>query len=612
MIENLCAIIPYRDEQGALRRLIKSLPSWLPFIVVDDCSDVPPPVEEIERHGGQVATMATRGYFSGAVNAGIAMADTDVLVLNQDTTLTPGDWWEELDALRREHAIIGDGVFDHPAWPRGYVQGTFMFMRRDAIQSVGLLDAEHWPLWGATAEWQLRACRKGFTAYPMRDCGWFQHERHGAYGASISKTLKEEPEQRGLLLRTPPLVSVVTACYNYGQYLPDLMASLTGGKTSFGDHPGQTFQGFELIICDDASTDGSWNVAQSLADDWRGIRAIRHGQNQGTAIALNTAIAASYGRYIMVMCADDMLAPEALERFMVALEAQPHSLVYSDQQLFARGKRGEIWHMQEYDFEELLERNQVPAGVMFTKQAWREVGGYPPAFARGREDWAWAVRMGEHGYCGIRVAEPLYLYRREGQNRSLRNAGERPQFVQQMHETFPDLYRGERPMGCCGGRRSLNVKAASTKGAATALPRVGEKGMVLLEYTGENPGKVSWYGPVTRTRYVFSAAHRVGYVDVRDAPDMLKMMDGREQAFHEYVAKPPVVAEEVVAEEAVAEATPIVTPERHIDDMRLVDLKEALADADAETVKTWLAQEEAGRQRAGILKALRAAQERMA
>jgi len=633
-VRGLTVVVPYRDNREALNRLIGTIPAELPLIVVDDCSETPPSVDVIEaREGSRLIRREKRGYFSGAVNTGIEACDTDVLVLNQDITLVGNRWLEELDALRQQHAIIGDCVMGHPAWPKGYVQGTLMFLRRDAIQAVGMLDEANWPLWGATAEWQLRACRKGFSAYPIPKCQWFHHSRDGAYGSSIKRLLEQEPQQRDLYVRTPPLVSVVTACYNYGHYLPDLVASLIGGDTCLGPHPGQTFQGFEVVICDDRSTDDSWATCLALANDWKGVHITRRKANGGTAAALNTAIAAARGRYIMVMDADDMLEPEGLAWMLAAIENNPHALIYSDQRLFANGKRGELWRMKGYDFDALLERNHIPSGTMFTKGAWKEVGGYPPAFAQGRQDWAWAVRMGEYGYCGIRVPHALYLYRREKQNRSIRNAGGewRQRFVSMMHETFPHLYKGERPMGCCGNGRVQTATVAPRKVPAKIDSRVGVDGMTLLEYTGRSVGRTAWYGPVTRTRYVFSGLHRVNYVDSRDAPDMLKIIDDRKRVFRIYEPPEEVVPVETVAPEVHGEVVlEAVVPETLIEEeseieeapesesemmaivdvgtMKIPDLQLAVKDADQAAIDAWLAQEQSGRRRVMALRLLQAAQ----
>jgi hypothetical protein len=401
-------------------------------------------------------------------------------------------------------------------------------MSRAAINAVGLLDEQHWPLWGATAEWQLRACRKGFRALPVAAIAGYHHERRGAFGVSITAALKAEPEKRDLLIRTPPLVSVVMPCYNYGRYLADALASLIGGPSCLGELSGQTFQGFEIVIVDDASTDDSWEIIQRAVNPWQGIRAYRHATNAGTAATLNTAIGKALGRYITFLSVDDMAEPTLLARYLETITANPHAVPYSDMVALRDGKRGGLLRMAEYDFEKLLERNQVPATTMFTRAAWQEIGGYPTLFGNGREDWAMAVALGQAGYCGQHIAEPLMLYRREGQNRSLRNGGERMRFVAQMRATFPKLYRGERPMGCCGGRRSAPARGARSNQVSM---RIGETGMTLMEYVGINTGRTVVLGEVTGQRYVAKGPGATFYADNRDVPGLLDTILQRRVAF---------------------------------------------------------------------------------
>lgn len=615
---NLTVIVPYRDNRAALNRLVASLPPTLPLVVVDDVSEIRPDLEVLGRRPHtRVLRRLQRGYFSGAVNVGLRACDTDVLVLNQDIELIGDGWLAGLDDLRRKgYGIIGDGVMEHPAWKRGYVQGTWMFMSRAAINTVGGLDEQHWPLWGATAEWQLRACRRGFRAYPFRAAGvWFRHARRGAYGSSIERLLQEQPGKRDWFVRTPPLVSVVVPCFNYGRYLPDLVASLIGGDSSLGPQPGQTFQGFELILVDDGSTDDTPEICRTLADPWRGIHTIRRA-NGGTAAAMNTGIAAAHGRYIQALDADDMLEPEALERLLRIVEADPRAVPYSDLRQFKDGARGKAWKMREYDFEVLLEKNMVPAGIMFSRAAWEQVGGYPERF-NARQDWSFAVALGAAGYCGVRVPEPLYLYRRAGQNRTLTNTdrASMARFAAQMRAQFPQLYRGERPMGCCGGSRRTTP---STSGGRAAQPLVGAAGMVLLEYVGGNAGTMTWHGPITRTRYLFGKSRPRGYVDARDVAGMLEMREGREALFRvvpeetkpalEPELEPMAEGVEVLEEGAEFKAELVVpAPELTADSMTAAELIAAVDGAPRQVVEDWLKQEEAGRRRVTVLRALRAA-----
>src|SRR5690606_3781254 len=128
--------------------------------------------------------------------------------------------------------------------------------------------------------------------------------------------LEQEPEKKSLLIRTPPLVSVIVPCYNYGRYLDDCINSLIGGPTSLGEHLGQTMQSLEIIIVDDASTDGTPEIGARLAEAWKGIRYYRLDQNVGTAQALNFGIERAVGQYITFLSADDMREPDSIEKLV--------------------------------------------------------------------------------------------------------------------------------------------------------------------------------------------------------------------------------------------------------------------------------------------------------
>lgn len=151
-----------------------------------------------------------------------------------------------------------------------------------------------------------------------------------------------------------------------------------------------------------------------------------------------------------------------------------------------------------------------------------------------------AVALGQAGYCGQHIPEPLMLYRREGQNRSLRNSGERVKFVAQMRATFPALYRGERPMGCCGGRRTPATRGARSSQVAM---RIGENGMTLMEYVGINTGRTVVFGAVTGQRYIAKGPGATFYADNRDVPGLLDTILQRRVAFRRRVAPVAPVVE---------------------------------------------------------------------
>ena len=565
-MDNLTALVPFWNGHGTIRYLLDSLPADLPVIIVDDLSDKP---YQTDRENVQVIRHQKRGYFAGAVNTGLEACQTDVLLLNQDVFLESDAWQGLLETKRKRYALIGERAGLHPAWPKRYVHGTFMFMRRDAIEQVGGFNGREYPLWGATCEWQLRACRKGFKALPIKRPRWLHHEgreKRGPrrrLGSAITEAISREPRKKGWFLQTPPAISVVMPCYNYGHYLSDAINSLIGGPTCLGEMEGQAFQSFEIIIVDDASTDDSAEVGQALADPWKGIRFIGLPENLGTPGALNAGVEQAYGRFIHILSADDMREPYCLERLYRACRKNRHRVAYGHLRIFKEGKRAHRLRLAQYDFEALLRRNMMPAGIMYPKKAWVEVGGYPTEMIHGREDWAFNIRLGKHGWCGVHVGESGNLVRREGENRSVRTANKKywQLFRQQLLALEPELYKGVRMGSCCGGGPGPGPTGKSKVVARVTGGGNPSGNMIPLQYIGRNSGDETFYGIVTKKRYVFGGVTRHGYVDELDlatgrsnAPGLLEIVNGRQRIFRRLPAMPGVDEPRVNAEALVGGA----------------------------------------------------------
>src|SRR6266566_3001036 len=101
-----------------------------------------------------------------------------------------------------------------------------------------------------------------------------------------------------------PFVSVVMAVYNAAEFLVDAIESVRN----------QTYTHWELICCDDASVDGSWEILQSFAGKDKRIQVFRDGNHRGVAGAANTALLKARGDMIARMDADDVAYPDRLER----------------------------------------------------------------------------------------------------------------------------------------------------------------------------------------------------------------------------------------------------------------------------------------------------------
>lgn len=121
---------------------------------------------------------------------------------------------------------------------------------------------------------------------------------------------------------TTPLVSLGLPVFNGENFLVDALESVRA----------QTLTDYELIICDNASTDATEKICRRYQAQDSRIRYFRNQENLGSAPNCNLAFKYSTGRYFKWACHDDTFVPEYLEKMVASLEANRdavlcHSLV---------------------------------------------------------------------------------------------------------------------------------------------------------------------------------------------------------------------------------------------------------------------------------------------
>ena len=117
----------------------------------------------------------------------------------------------------------------------------------------------------------------------------------------------------------PPRVSIIVPLYNAEKYINTCIESILE----------QTFKDFELLIIDDCSTDGSYEIAKKY-DDPR-IKLIKQEKNSGDAAARNLGIKTARGEYIYFVDDDDALMTNIVEIFLNAAEESGADLVITNQ-----------------------------------------------------------------------------------------------------------------------------------------------------------------------------------------------------------------------------------------------------------------------------------------
>lgn len=114
-----------------------------------------------------------------------------------------------------------------------------------------------------------------------------------------------------------PRVSIGLPVYNGEPYLVGALADIAA----------QTFTDYELIICDNASTDRTGQICQDLAASDRRVRYVRHERNMGVNRNFNRSFELARAPYFHWAASDDRCAPELLQLLIAVLDQRPEVIL---------------------------------------------------------------------------------------------------------------------------------------------------------------------------------------------------------------------------------------------------------------------------------------------
>jgi glycosyltransferase involved in cell wall biosynthesis len=114
-----------------------------------------------------------------------------------------------------------------------------------------------------------------------------------------------------------PRVSVGMPVYNGERFVRQAVESLLN----------QTFRDFELIISDNGSTDSTRELCATFAAADPRVRYIRHEQNRGAIFNWNFVVEQARGHYFKWASANDLSAPQLIERCVQCLDTEPNVVV---------------------------------------------------------------------------------------------------------------------------------------------------------------------------------------------------------------------------------------------------------------------------------------------
>lgn len=201
-------------------------------------------------------------------------------------------------------------------------------------------------------------------------------------------------------------ISVIMGIYNCASTLQEALDSLYA----------QTYQDFEIILCDDGSNDDTYKLALENQKMHPNIVLLKNPHNMGLNQTLNNCLAVAQGEYIARMDGDDLCDPTRFEKEIAFLEEHPeYAIVSTTMKYFDENGVFGQGHVSEAEPTKESFTRGTPfchAPCMVRKEAYDAVGGYSISkWLLRNEDYNLWAKMYAKGYKGYNIDEPLYSMR---------------------------------------------------------------------------------------------------------------------------------------------------------------------------------------------------------
>jgi glycosyltransferase involved in cell wall biosynthesis len=341
-------------------------------------------------------------------------------IRSENSTMREGEGGVTVDwryALYEETDHLKSDQFPYRAFSSGHVA-----YRRDLIERAGMYD-EDFVVWGCEDnEAGYRLYQAGAFFIPVLEAvdlhqeppsGRNETDRE-AHRRSSRQLLQEKvPATRGWFgagfERKPemtPLVTIGVPMYNTGPLAIDAINSALA----------QDLSDIEVLVYDDASTDGTLDLVKAAFSGDRRVRIISSPKNRNVTYARNEIIRHSRGEFIGFLDSDDLLEGHCLQECVAAFRADPKvGLVCTGYALIAEdgASLGSGWSPERFDRESLMFGNIFTHFRMLRVRDWNRCRKWDAKalsdLAYG-EDWDLCLMLAEVSQF-TRVAKPLYKYR---------------------------------------------------------------------------------------------------------------------------------------------------------------------------------------------------------
>ena len=200
------------------------------------------------------------------------------------------------------------------------------------------------------------------------------------------------------------LVSIITPVYECEKFIEETLKCVLN----------QTYKNWEMLLVDDCSPDNSSKIVQKYVDKDKRFKYIKLKDNSGAAIARNTALENSKGRFIAYLDADDLWDNDKLEKQVNYMIKNNYAFTCTDyEKITEDGKSlNKIVKIPKQVNYNLFLRNTIiqTVGVMVdTKITGKDILKMPNI--RRRQDAATWAQLLKAGYDCYEVPEKLSYYR---------------------------------------------------------------------------------------------------------------------------------------------------------------------------------------------------------
>lgn len=228
------------------------------------------------------------------------------------------------------------------------------------------------------------------------------------------------------------MVSVIIPVFNAEKYVAETLHSILQSD----------YREIEVVCVDDGSTDQSAQLVEEIAKTDDRVRLLRQ-ENAGVCRARNAAVAASKGKYILPIDADDLVMPSFISDAVRILEARPEVKAVVPKTKFFGAKEG-LWNLPPFSRKLLARKNMIPVSALYRRADFDRTRGYCEEL-KAREDWEFWIQMLKDGGEVAYLPNLSLRYRIHGQSKRVDDRRKKRHVVDVLNRLHPEFF--ERELG---------------------------------------------------------------------------------------------------------------------------------------------------------------------